>query len=40
MSKIAVHARAGGRAYGGAGPKGLRKKNVEVSPKITKNEKN
>ena len=39
MSKIPVHARAGGRAYGGAGPKRLRKKKLKFdrkSPKMKK----
>ena len=41
MSKIPVRARAGGRAYGGAGPTGLRKKTLKFdrkSPKTKKNE--
>ena len=41
MSKIPVRARAGGRAYGGAGPKRLRKKPLKFdqkSPKTKKNE--
>ena len=39
MSKIPVHARAGGRAYGGAEPKRLRKKTLKFdrkSPKVKK----
>ena len=39
MSKIPVRAHTGGRAYGGAGPKGLRKKTLKFdrkSPKMKK----
>ena len=41
MSEILVHERAGGRVYGGAGPKRLRKKTLKFdrkSPKTKKNE--
>ena len=39
MSKIPVRARAGGRAYGGAGPKGLRKKTLKFDRKSPKTKK-
>ena len=39
MSKIPVRARAGGRAYGGAGPKGLRKKTLKFDPMSPKTKK-
>ena len=39
MSKIPVLARAGGRAYGGAGPKRVRKKTLKFDPKSPKTEK-
>ena len=39
MSKIPVRARAGGRAYGGAGPKRLRKKTLKIDRKSPKTKK-
>ena len=39
MSKIPLRARAGGRAYGGAGPKGLRKKTLKFDRKSPKTKK-
>ena len=39
MSKIPVRARAGGRAYGGAGPKRLRKKPLKFDRKSPKTKK-
>ena len=39
MSKISVRARAGGRAYGGAGPRGLGKKTLKFDRKSPKTKK-
>ena len=39
MSKIPIRARTAGRAYGGAGPKGLRKKTLKFDQKSPKTNK-